>query len=209
MRAPARAAATAALATATALGAAATAGAATAPALLKATVPAKGAITFRTAAGAPVTSLRAGTYRVVVNDQSTSTGFAIDGSGVHRRTTAAGRGVTTWTVVLGKGAYVWSSIAAGGSGTPFTVTAAPVASAPAATTAAAKAKVDANTASVSELATALAANGVANANRWAREVEEYRPYPTDDPSFALLKQQLSKYNPSAETLAAIIASLTL
>jgi ABC-type enterochelin transport system substrate-binding protein len=69
--------------------------------------------------------------------------------------------------------------------------------------------VDANTASVAEIAAALEANGVDNADRWAREVEEYRPYPTDDPTFAKLRDELSKYNPSAETVDQIVASLTL
>jgi ABC-type Fe3+-hydroxamate transport system substrate-binding protein len=69
--------------------------------------------------------------------------------------------------------------------------------------------VDANTASVAEITAALTANGVDNAARWAREVEEYRPYPTDDPTFAKLRDELSKYNPSAETVDQIVASLTL
>jgi ABC-type enterochelin transport system substrate-binding protein len=69
--------------------------------------------------------------------------------------------------------------------------------------------VDANTASVAEIAAALEANGVDNADRWAREVEEYRPYPTDDPTFAKLRDELGKYNPSAETVDQIVASLTL
>ena len=69
--------------------------------------------------------------------------------------------------------------------------------------------VDANTASVSEIQAALEANGVPNAAKWAREVEEYRPYPTDDPSFASLKKNLAKYNPAPEVLQQILASLTL
>ena len=70
-------------------------------------------------------------------------------------------------------------------------------------------KVDANTASKSEIAAALKANGVSNPDRWADELEEYRPYPTDDPTFAKLKQNLAKYKPSAETLAGILATLSL
>ena len=86
--------------------------------------------------------------------------------------------------------------------------AAPVAPS-SASSSASSATVDANTASEAEIATALAANGVASSGRWAKEVVEYRPYPTDDPSFAKLKANLAKYKPSQETLDAIIASLTL
>ncbi len=70
-------------------------------------------------------------------------------------------------------------------------------------------QVNANTATVEELTAAFEKNGISSADRWAHEVEEYRPYPTDDPTFAKLKQELSKYNPSADTLALIIASLSL
>lgn len=70
-------------------------------------------------------------------------------------------------------------------------------------------KVNANTASVSELTAALTAAGVSNPSKWAREVEEYRPYPTDDPTFASLRKELAKYNPSDETVNQIISALTL
>jgi hypothetical protein len=69
--------------------------------------------------------------------------------------------------------------------------------------------VDANTATEAELEAAFAANGISDAAKWAHEVEEYRPYPTDDPTFAKLRQELSKYNPSPEVLELIVASLTL
>jgi hypothetical protein len=68
---------------------------------------------------------------------------------------------------------------------------------------------DANTASKDELVAALTAHGVPSASRWANEIEEYRPYPTDDPSLAKLKQNLAKYNPGDDVLAGIIASLTV
>ena len=67
-------------------------------------------------------------------------------------------------------------------------------------------KVSANDASIDELTAAFEAAGIANADRWAFEVDEYRPYP-DDPTFAKLRDELSKYNPSPETLEAIIATL--
>lgn len=70
------------------------------------------------------------------------------------------------------------------------------------------ATVDANTASVDEMAAAFEAAGVANADRWAREVEEYRPYSgTDD--WAHLKQELSKYNIDDATLQQILSTLTV
>jgi hypothetical protein len=40
-------------------------------------------------------------------------------------------------------------------------------------------------------------------------VQDYRPYPKDDLSFAKLKSQLAKYNPSADTLSRILAALSL
>jgi ABC-type glycerol-3-phosphate transport system substrate-binding protein len=70
-------------------------------------------------------------------------------------------------------------------------------------------KVDANKASVAELQAAFEAAGISNAAKWAREVEEYRPYPTDDPSFAKLRSELAKYNPSPEVLTKIVAALSL
>ena len=71
------------------------------------------------------------------------------------------------------------------------------------------ATVDANTASVDEIAAALSDNGVPNPDRWAREVEEYRPYDTTDPTLSKLRDELAKYNPDDATLEAIIASLTV
>jgi hypothetical protein len=72
---------------------------------------------------------------------------------------------------------------------------------------AATARVSANTASESKLVAALTAAGVPNADRWAREVMEYRPYPTDDPTLQKLQDNLAKYNPDAATLAGILAAL--
>ena len=43
---------------------------------------------------------------------------------------------------------------------------------------------------------------------WAREVEEYRPYATDDPTFASLRKNLAKYNPAPDVLQKILASLS-
>ncbi len=69
-------------------------------------------------------------------------------------------------------------------------------------------KVNANTASRAEIQATLAAAGVPNAAQWARAVEEYRPYPADDPSWAKLRKELAKYNPAAGVVDQIVAVLT-
>ncbi len=74
---------------------------------------------------------------------------------------------------------------------------------------AAAAKVSANDASVEELAAAFTAAGIPNADKWAREVDEYRPYDTSDPTFAHLRDELAKYNPAPEVVEQIIAALSL
>jgi predicted lipid-binding transport protein (Tim44 family) len=70
-------------------------------------------------------------------------------------------------------------------------------------------KVNANTATQAELQAAFTAAGINNAGRWAVEVAEYRPYPTDDPTFAKLRGELAKYNPGQATVDQIIATLSL
>ena len=72
---------------------------------------------------------------------------------------------------------------------------------------AAATKVSANTASSAEIQAALTAAGVTNAARWTKEIEEYRPYPTDDPKLAKLRKELAKYNPSADQLDKILSAL--
>jgi hypothetical protein len=71
------------------------------------------------------------------------------------------------------------------------------------------AKVNANTASQSDIAAAITAAGVSNGARWAVEVVEYRPYPTNDPTFAKLRQNLAKYNPGPGVVDGIISALSL
>ena len=75
-------------------------------------------------------------------------------------------------------------------------------------TAAAGSKVSANTASEEEIATALDSAGVSNADRWAEEVVEYRPYPADDANLTKLRDNLAKYNPGQETTDKIVSALT-
>jgi hypothetical protein len=92
---------------------------------------------------------------------------------------------------------------------PSTVASATPAATGAANTAATTTKVSANNATAAQLQAAFEAAGVPNASRWVVEVQEYRPYPIDDPSFAKLKSNLAKYDPSADTLARILSALSL
>lgn len=88
-----------------------------------------------------------------------------------------------------------------------TTTAAPAATTT--TAAPAVSKPNANTASRAEMTAAFTAAGISNAARWSMEVEEYRPYPTNDPNMAKLRQNLAKYNPGPGVVDAIIAAMTL
>jgi DNA uptake protein ComE-like DNA-binding protein len=127
-----------------------------------------------------------------------------------RRSLLAHVAALAGAVVLG--ACSSSSVASGTAATPATQPATTGGSSPAATAAAspvAAQKVNANTASVAELQRAFEAAGISNAARWAREVEEYRPYPTDDPSFGKLRRELAKYNPGPGVVDQIVAMLTL
>ena len=67
-------------------------------------------------------------------------------------------------------------------------------------------RVNINDAGTSELEAAFKAAGVTNPRRWAREVDEYRPYPSD-PDFAKLRQELGKYNIDPAVLELIISTL--
>lgn len=66
---------------------------------------------------------------------------------------------------------------------------------------------NANTASVDEIASALVAAGVDNADRWAREVVEYRPYDASDPDLTQPRDELAKYNPAGGVVDLIISVL--
>lgn len=123
---------------------------------------------------------------------------------------ACSAGTTTTTAASTSTAPTTTAAAGGGSTTAPTSGGASSTGAPASsTTTSSLRKVDANTASVAELQAAFEANGVTNAAKWAREVEEYRPYDTGDPSFASLRKNLAKYNPAPEVLQKILASLSL
>ena len=129
--------------------------------------------------------------------------------GLSRRTLLIGAAVFAVTLVL--------SACVGAAGTSGGTTAAPpakTASTPATSGGAPAAgtvtqRVNANTASVADMQRAFEAVGIPSAARWAREVEEYRPYPTDDPSFAKLRRELAKYNPGPGVVDQIVATLTL
>ena len=69
------------------------------------------------------------------------------------------------------------------------------------------ATVSANTASADELVAALTAAGVPAADRWAREIMEYRPYAADDTTLQKLQDNLAKYDPDPATLAGILSVL--
>jgi hypothetical protein len=62
-------------------------------------------------------------------------------------------------------------------------------------------------ASQAEIAAALTAAGVPNGDRWAKEVVEYRPYASGDPTLQALQDNLAKYNPDPATLAGILSVL--
>jgi hypothetical protein len=100
-------------------------------------------------------------------------------------------------------------VALSACGATASPTAVPAATTPAAAAAGQAKKVDANKASIDELTAALTANGVPNAARWAREVDEYRPYPTNDPNLAKLRQNLAKYNPGQDVVDKIVATLSV
>lgn len=90
-----------------------------------------------------------------------------------------------------------------------TSTTVPTTASTTATTGAAaqSAKVSANTASQADLVKAMEGVGVSNADRWAKEVEEYRPYPASDPSLAELRSKLAKYNPGPGVVDKIVSAL--
>jgi len=115
-------------------------------------------------------------------------------SGTSTASTAVARPTTPTAVV--------ASPPASGA-TPVTV-APPVAAPTVAAT-----KVSANSATIPQLQATFEAAGITNAARWAREVDEYRPYATSDTNFAKLRGELAKYNPAPGVVDAIVGTLTL
>ena len=62
---------------------------------------------------------------------------------------------------------------------------------------------------MAQLQAAFEAAGIASAARWAKEVDEYRPYPVDAPDLPKLRKELAKYNPGPGVVDAIVATLAL
>ena len=58
-----------------------------------------------TQGGKKVTSLKAGTYKIVVSDKASIHDFHLTGPGVNKATTVSGTGTQKWTVKLKKGSY--------------------------------------------------------------------------------------------------------
>jgi hypothetical protein len=60
---------------------------------------------LRTTANRRVSTVRRGTYWIVVSDRSRSANFHLTGPRVNRRTTARFRGTLRWRVLLVRGTY--------------------------------------------------------------------------------------------------------
>ena len=58
-----------------------------------------------TQSGKKVSSLKAGTYKIVVSDKSSIHNFHLTGPGVNKSTSVGATGSKTWTVKLKKGTY--------------------------------------------------------------------------------------------------------
>jgi hypothetical protein len=97
--------------------------------------------------------------------------------------------------------------AAGSSDAAAIATSSPAASGAASQSPSAATTVSANSASEAELVAALESAGVPNAARWAREIMEYRPYDSSDPTLQHLQDELAKYNPDSATLHGILSVL--
>ena len=70
---------------------------------LLATVGPKATISLRSASGAPLKSVKAGTYSVVVRDRSKAHNFHLVGVRVNKKSSVAAVGTTTWKLKLSKG----------------------------------------------------------------------------------------------------------
>lgn len=67
------------------------------------------AISLKTAAGAPVRALGAGTFAITVRDLSTKDNFHLIGTGLDRRTSVSARGRVLWRLALKSGTYRFRS----------------------------------------------------------------------------------------------------
>src|SRR3979411_3359 len=57
--------------------------------------------------GKKVTTLKAGTYTIVVQDKASDHNFRLTGPGVNKSTSVSGKLTTTWKVILKKGTYTY------------------------------------------------------------------------------------------------------
>ena len=62
-------------------------------------------ISLRTAAGATIKSLKAGTYRLTVRDATRADNFHLLGKAVNKKTGVRFKGAVTWTVTFRAGSY--------------------------------------------------------------------------------------------------------
>lgn len=62
-------------------------------------------IEMKTRAGADLKQIKAGTYRIKIEDRATSHNFHLTGPGVNKSTTVGGTGERFWTVTLKRGTY--------------------------------------------------------------------------------------------------------
>ncbi|MDX6485118.1 MAG: hypothetical protein QOF43_271 [Gaiellaceae bacterium] len=74
---------------------------------LKGEVYATFKIEMKNSAGGKLTSVKAGTYRIKIEDKGTIHNFHLVGPGVNKATSVAGTGETTWTVRLKPGKYTF------------------------------------------------------------------------------------------------------
>lgn len=64
-------------------------------------------IEMKNPAGKKLTTIKAGTYKLKVEDPSSIHNFRLKGPGVNRATSVAGKSETTWTVTLKPGTYTF------------------------------------------------------------------------------------------------------
>jgi hypothetical protein len=78
-------------------------------------------VALRTTSGRRVSTIRRGTYWIVVSDRSRSANFHLTGPRVNRRTTARFRGTLRWRVLLVRGTYRYRADAGAVGGGTFRV----------------------------------------------------------------------------------------
>jgi plastocyanin len=62
-------------------------------------------IEMKTAAGAKLKRIKAGTYRMKIEDMATTHNFHLTGPGMNKATSVGGKAETIWTVTLKRGTY--------------------------------------------------------------------------------------------------------